>query len=126
MPLTEWCGPFFHELVRLHARVVSSVSAPLRSVHNRGPLDLLHPASPVRGKPLQTWSAGVFVFSGRAKKAFGRKIGRKKIKKNVFERNLVEKISLNPYKQGAEGKISCKSKKLVDQERLVLRAFFSF
>ena len=60
--------PFFHELVRLHARVVSSVSAPLRSVHNRGPLDLLHPASPVRGKPLQTWSAGVFVFFGEGKK----------------------------------------------------------
>ena len=49
-----------------------------------------------------------------------------KIKKNVFERNLVEKISLSPYKQGVERKISCKSKKLVDQERLVLRAFFSF
>ena len=55
-----------------------------------------NPASPVRGKPLQTWSAGVFVFSGRAKKAFGRKIGRKKIKKNVFERNLVEKNISQP------------------------------
>ncbi|RHQ11420.1 hypothetical protein DW981_10140 [Clostridium sp. AM49-4BH] len=64
----------------------------------------MHPASPVRGKPLQTWSAGVFVFSGRAKKAFGRKIGRKKIKKNVFERNLVEKISLNLINRGLRGK----------------------
>jgi hypothetical protein len=41
---------------------------------------------------------------GRAKKAFGRKIGRKKIKKNVFERNLVEKYLSTLINRGLRGK----------------------
>jgi hypothetical protein len=81
--------------------------------------------SPVETIPCRQRSAGDFVFSEDGKRRLVEKLV-EKIKKIVFARNLVEKISLSPYKQGAERKISCKSKKLVDQERLVLRAFFSF
>ena len=79
-----------------------------------------------RETPADVVCRGFCLFWGGQKRRLVEKLVEKKSRKMFLREIWQKKISLNPYKQGAEGKISCKSKKLVDQERLVLRAFFSF